>query len=302
MDGAPAEPPQPPPSPFVARLRGEVETARQWEQQPSVGSWLTPRGTRRVSDGARSVRFSDEVQVQAAPIISIRFKGGVAKPFKMDGVSSDITVRDLKMLCESTVSLTPDQQRLLYKGRILQDDQQSLQDAGLPDGATVFLVRGSSGRPESQEQRERQREQERSRQRRESEAQQLLAGPPCLDCGVNAGRLQTDGLCSICFREQVVKENRALKKRREEAKRREQEALQRREQERREEEERQLRLQQDPSRCYACKKKIGLTGFQCQCGYHFCSTHRHAEDHQCTFDHKARGRQLLAQQAAGLKD
>lgn len=302
MDGAEDEPPQRPPSPFVARLREEVASARlsNWDQQPSVASWLTPRGSRRqFPEGTRAVRFAEEERRPPAPIVSLKFKGSAAKPFTMDGVSADITVKELKTLCQPTCCLNPEQQRLLHKGKILQDSQ-TLEEAGVPSGATLFLVRGPSG---AQEAEVRQKELERSMQRRELEAAALLAGPPCLDCGVNPGRLQTDGLCSICFREQVVKENRMLKKRREEAKRREQEAALQEEARRREEAERELRSQQDVTRCHFCRKKIGLTGFQCQCGYYYCSAHRHAEDHDCTFDHKAHGRDILARQnAAGCQD
>lgn len=35
-----------------------------------------------------------------------------------------------------------------------------------------------------------------------------------------------------------------------------------------------------------CQKKLGLTGFQCRCGGLFCSLHRYANEHQCTFDYK----------------
>lgn len=295
--------PRPPPSPFVARLREEVSSAREPEAEET-----SLRGTSRLgslgSCGSRGVRFADEGPVMPSPKICLRFKGTAAKPFKVESVSTDTTIRDLKMLCQSTCSLEPDQQRMLHKGKILHDSQ-TIEEAGLSDGATLFLVKGTSGRPESRDarERERQKELERSRQRRELEAAALLAGPPCLDCGVNPGRLQTDGMCSICFREQVVKENRLLKKRREEAKRREQEAAREEERRKKEEEERLLRSQQDATRCYACHKKIGLTGFLCDCGYHFCSGHRYAEDHACTFDHKARGREILARHsAAGLKD
>uniref|UniRef100_A0A7S2ISU4 Ubiquitin-like domain-containing protein n=1 Tax=Alexandrium andersonii TaxID=327968 RepID=A0A7S2ISU4_9DINO len=315
MGEAPDDLPRPPPSPFVARLRTEVESAREWEQKPSVASWLATPSPRRppAESVTRGVRFASEPEVclgqvrPPAPVISLRFKGSAAKPFKIDEVSADITVRDLKMLCESTCGLEPDMQRMLFKGRILQD-QQTLQEASLPSGAAIFLVRGSSGSgapvsPSVREEREREIEQERALHRREMEAAALLAGPPCLDCGVNPGRLQTDGLCSICFREQVVKENRLLKKRREEARKREREAAEREVQRQREEEERERISRQDASRCYFCNKKIGLTGFQCQCGYFFCAAHRYAEDHDCSFDHKAHGREILAKQSAqGLKD
>uniref|UniRef100_A0A7S1Q175 Ubiquitin-like domain-containing protein n=1 Tax=Alexandrium catenella TaxID=2925 RepID=A0A7S1Q175_ALECA len=310
MGEAQDDPPRPR-SPFVARLRTEVESARQWAHQPSVASWLATPSPRRPAGAegqVRGVRFADEPEARPpAPIISLRFKGSACKPFKIDEVSADITVRDLKMLCESTCGLDPDQQRMLFKGRILQDEQ-SLEEAGIPTGAAIFLVRGTSanGAPASptlRESRERELEKERALHRREMEAAAILAGPPCLDCGVNPGRLQTDGLCSICFREQVVKENRLLKKRREEARRREHEAAEREVQRQQEEEEQERRNRQDATRCYACNKKIGLTGFQCQCGYFFCSSHRYAEDHNCSFDHKSHGREILAKQSAqGLKD
>ncbi len=52
--------------------------------------------------------------------------------------------------------------------------------------------------------------------------------------------------------------------------------------------------QANRSRCFACRKKVGLLGFDCRCGYAFCAGHRHAADHACDFDHAARERELLA--------
>jgi len=51
----------------------------------------------------------------------------------------------------------------------------------------------------------------------------------------------------------------------------------------------------DVSRCWECKKKVGLLGIKCRCGYTFCSKHRYPEDHRCNFDFKARERDLLKQ-------
>lgn len=40
-------------------------------------------------------------------------------------------------------------------------------------------------------------------------------------------------------------------------------------------------------RCSHCKKKVPLCGrFECRCGKTFCSTHRYAEEHQCTYEYK----------------
>ena len=41
-------------------------------------------------------------------------------------------------------------------------------------------------------------------------------------------------------------------------------------------------------RCFICRKKLGLLPFVCECNQLFCSTHRHPEDHACTFDHRAK--------------
>lgn len=49
-----------------------------------------------------------------------------------------------------------------------------------------------------------------------------------------------------------------------------------------------------PNRCSACRKRVGLTGFKCRCGTTFCGTHRYPEQHGCTFDFKAVGREAIA--------
>ncbi|KAL7096646.1 hypothetical protein ACP275_10G092000 [Erythranthe tilingii] len=48
------------------------------------------------------------------------------------------------------------------------------------------------------------------------------------------------------------------------------------------------------SRCCTCRKKVGLTGFRCRCGTTFCGTHRYPENHGCTFDFKAVGKEAIA--------
>ncbi|KAG6619004.1 hypothetical protein I3842_Q114300 [Carya illinoinensis] len=48
--------------------------------------------------------------------------------------------------------------------------------------------------------------------------------------------------------------------------------------------------------CKSCNKKVGLTGFDCRCGNVFCGMHRYPEEHACTVDFKAIGREVLAQQ------
>uniref|UniRef100_A0A8C5PU68 AN1-type zinc finger protein 6 n=1 Tax=Leptobrachium leishanense TaxID=445787 RepID=A0A8C5PU68_9ANUR len=41
------------------------------------------------------------------------------------------------------------------------------------------------------------------------------------------------------------------------------------------------------NRCFMCRKKIGLTGFECRCGDMFCGTHRYSDVHNCPYDYKA---------------
>jgi hypothetical protein len=52
-------------------------------------------------------------------------------------------------------------------------------------------------------------------------------------------------------------------------------------------------VQVNRTRCWSCRKKVGLTGFECRCGYVFCGSHRFADKHECSFDYKKQGRELL---------
>jgi hypothetical protein len=55
------------------------------------------------------------------------------------------------------------------------------------------------------------------------------------------------------------------------------------------------------NRCLSCRKKVGLTGFKCRCGDTFCSMHRYADAHKCTFDYKQAGREQIAKQNPVVK-
>lgn len=54
-----------------------------------------------------------------------------------------------------------------------------------------------------------------------------------------------------------------------------------------------LNKKKKKNRCYLCNKKLTLMPIICKCGLKFCSSHRHPEDHQCTFDHKREQQNLL---------
>ncbi|KYM95541.1 PREDICTED: AN1-type zinc finger protein 5 [Cyphomyrmex costatus] len=47
------------------------------------------------------------------------------------------------------------------------------------------------------------------------------------------------------------------------------------------------------NRCAVCRKKVGLTGFECRCGGLFCAVHRYSDKHDCKFDYKEMGAQEI---------
>jgi len=51
--------------------------------------------------------------------------------------------------------------------------------------------------------------------------------------------------------------------------------------------------QTDTSKCWTCKKRVGLLGFKCKCSYVYCSKHRYPDQHPCDFDFKAEGKKQI---------
>lgn len=47
------------------------------------------------------------------------------------------------------------------------------------------------------------------------------------------------------------------------------------------------------NRCATCRKKVGLTGFECRCGGLYCAVHRYSDKHNCTFDYREHGAQEI---------
>ncbi|KAM9465301.1 AN1-type zinc finger protein 5-like isoform 2-T2 [Salvelinus alpinus] len=41
------------------------------------------------------------------------------------------------------------------------------------------------------------------------------------------------------------------------------------------------------NKCFMCRKRVGLTGFDCRCGNLFCGVHRYSDKHNCPYDYKA---------------
>lgn len=47
------------------------------------------------------------------------------------------------------------------------------------------------------------------------------------------------------------------------------------------------------NRCGLCRKKVGLTGFQCRCGGLYCALHRYSDKHECTFNYREMGQEEI---------
>ncbi|GLT72130.1 hypothetical protein SLA2020_440870 [Shorea laevis] len=56
----------------------------------------------------------------------------------------------------------------------------------------------------------------------------------------------------------------------------------------------QMPVKEGPSRCTTCHKRVGLTGFNCNCGNLFCASHRYSDKHDCPFDYRKTARDAIA--------
>ncbi|KAJ3679040.1 hypothetical protein LUZ60_017051 [Juncus effusus] len=53
-------------------------------------------------------------------------------------------------------------------------------------------------------------------------------------------------------------------------------------------------VKEGPKRCFTCRKRVGLTGFNCKCNNLFCSAHRYSDKHECPFDYRSAGQAAIA--------
>lgn len=56
----------------------------------------------------------------------------------------------------------------------------------------------------------------------------------------------------------------------------------------------EAKKKEGPNRCATCRKRVGLTGFNCRCGNLFCASHRYSDKHECPFDYRTAARDAIA--------
>ncbi|XP_022151670.1 zinc finger A20 and AN1 domain-containing stress-associated protein 8-like [Momordica charantia] len=63
----------------------------------------------------------------------------------------------------------------------------------------------------------------------------------------------------------------------------------------------EVSMKEHPNHCSTCRKRVGLTGFNCTCGSLFCAVHRYSDKHNCDFDYRTAARDAIAKENPVVK-
>eukprot|EP01015_Nassula_variabilis_P006272 TRINITY_DN1476_c0_g1_i4.p2 TRINITY_DN1476_c0_g1~~TRINITY_DN1476_c0_g1_i4.p2 ORF type:complete len:153 (-),score=21.76 TRINITY_DN1476_c0_g1_i4:164-622(-) len=109
--------------------------------------------------------------------------------------------------------------------------------------------------------------------------------PMCVECHEFFGNAAMDNMCSVCYKnkKKTVQEAQPKEVKTSPEKKDDLNSSKMSIEENKDEEA-EKKPKADPSRCFVCKKKVGLLGFQCKCQFTFCKDHRLPENHSCDFD------------------
>ncbi|XP_025775732.1 AN1-type zinc finger protein 6 isoform X3 [Puma concolor] len=96
------------------------------------------------------------------------------------------------------------------------------------------------------------------------------------------GNPRTNGMCSVCYKEHLQRQNSSNGRISPPA------SVSDTAQQPSEEQSKSLeKPKQKKNRCFMCRKKVGLTGFECRCGHVYCGVHRYSDVHNCSYNYKA---------------
>jgi len=117
--------------------------------------------------------------------MKITIKTISGKVYHLDDVEGDLTVDKLKLLTEKHTEIEPDCQRLIFKGKVLKNEQ-TLADAKLEDGDCIIVVKSRKKKKRSPEEKKEARNEPQA-------AANTNAGPPPAQANVQPNANQAFG-------------------------------------------------------------------------------------------------------------
>mmetsp|Transcript_1226 Transcript_1226/g.4408 ORF Transcript_1226/g.4408 Transcript_1226/m.4408 type:complete len:235 (-) Transcript_1226:90-794(-) len=177
--------------------------------------------------------------------------------------------------------------QLAFKGKKLTSDDATLESVAVKNKSTMVLIPLPKHlQPPPEEKAEPEPTAEPMEEDKPAEPEEPVEPPAlCLaNCGFY-GTAKQKGYCSKCYSDLGMAEEETAEEKAEAEKEKQAE-------EKAEADEPKI-LQEDVTRCWKCRRDVGLLGFKCQCKYVFCAKHRYGDKHDCPVDYRAREQKKL---------